>query len=460
MNTRILSLFLLLGLTVQPLFGQHLKRKANFGFQPLPLSDSLAQAQGLKEGGVLVGQVFPGTSFGNAGVQSDDILLAVNGHAIRGWADMTAAKEDLWGGTPLDIEVWRKGKRKRLKGTAVAKARETSDRWRVEYDEVAFDGGYLSMIVSRPKTPGPHPTIYFIPGYTCATVDNMSALHPYRKLLDSLAGLGYAIVRLEKPGLGDGPNPCNCTEIGFDKELAGFRAGWEHLVQYDFVDRERIFMLGHSMGGTEAPLLAAEDDIQPLGVAVYGTVYQSWYEYILAMLRFQMPRSGSQYLALEADIHEYTRLFYEHYVLDKPIQEILKNKHWKTLLERDFELNDQYDILYRRAWFWRELSQRSIVTAWANVDAHVLSMYGEADFEVFNPASMSGIADIVNQSHPGKGRYVSFPGTDHSMIQVGSMEKGVALKGSPEYRRYLMENYNYEVVQTLHQWMQEIMQKS
>ncbi len=454
----IFSALLCLGLLTTQVRGQHLNRRSNFGFQPLPLSDSLAEATGLPSTeGVLVGQVMPNSTFSSAGVAPGDIVLELNGMKITGWNDLPVAKQEMWGGKKVEMVVWRKGKRKSLTGTAVAIPRESSDRWQVEYDEVAFDGGYLSMIVTRPFSEGPHPTVYFIPGYTCATVDNLPGLHPYRKLLDSLAGLNYVVVRLEKPGMGDGPNPCNCVETGFEKELAAFRAGWDHLLNYDFVDRERIFMFGHSMGGTEAPLLAADGDVNPLGIAVYGTVYQSWYEYILAMLRFQEPRMGEDFLVFESDMQEYTKMFYEHYVLNRPLAEIIDNPTWKSLLERDFALNESGDILYRRSFFWRELSQRNVVKAWAKIDAHVLSLYGEADLEVFNPESMRGIAQIVNAYHPGKAEFVTFPGTDHSMIEVGSMEEGIALRGTPEYRRYLMERYNYDIVQTLHKWMQRVM---
>ncbi|MEM7039214.1 MAG: hypothetical protein AAF570_19720, partial [Bacteroidota bacterium] len=198
----------------------------------------------------------------------------------------------------------------------------------------------------------------------------------------------------------------------------------------------------------------------PRGIAVYGTFYQSWYEYILAMLRFQEARTGEDYLAFEADMEEYTKLFYKHYVEMEPLDKIISNPKWKALLERDFALTPQGDILYRRSVFWRELAGVPPAKAWAQLDAHVLSIYGEADFEVFNPASMSEIARIVNNYHPGKGTYKFLEGTDHSMIKVGSMDKGLELRGSPEYRNYLMNHFNYEVVTTLHEWIQNVLQGS
>lgn len=441
--------------------GQKLKRPGNFGFQPLVVNDSIAAAQGLESPhGILVGQVLPGSNSASVGIKPGDVVLEVNGIPIKSFNDMGIVKQDFWDGDAWTAVVWRDGKKEKLKGKIKGKPAETSEQWEVVYDEVPFDNGYLSAIVTKPRTPGPHPTIYFIPGYTCASVDNLPSFHPYRKMFDSLNALGYVIVRVEKPGMGRGPAPCQCNDIGFAKELEVFRAGWRHLLKYKFVDQEKVFIFGHSMGGIEAPFLASQEPVKPAGVAVYGVVYQSWYEYILAMLRFQEPRNGEDYVAFEKDMGEYTKLFYEHYVMHRPLEELIDNPTWKMLLERDFLMDEHLNLLGRHYKFFFELSKYDQVTPWAETESKVLSMYGEADFEVFNPGSMSEIALIVNQYHPGNGKFISIPGTDHSFIDVESMDKGVSLRGKPAYREYLFNRFNWKVVDELHLWMQEVMRGS
>ena len=454
---RILSLGIFAGFCLSAQ-GQRLKRPGNFGVQPIVVTDSIAAAHGLsKTQGILAGQVVPGSNFESAGIKAGDVVLEVNGLPFNSWGDMAVVKQNFWDGDAFSAVVWRDGKKEKLKGKITGKPAETSDKWEVMYDEVPFDGGHLSAIVTKPHSPGPHPTIYFIPGYTCASVDNLPPFHPYRKVFDSLNALGYVIVRVEKPGMGRGPAPCQCNDIGFGKELDAFRAGWRHLLEYDFVDREKVFIFGHSMGGIEAPFLASQEPVKPLGVAVYGVVYQSWYEYILAMLRFQEPRNGEDYVTFEKDMGEYTELFYEHYVKHRPLEELIENPTWKALLERDFFMDNHLNLLGRHYKFFFELAKHEYVTPWAETESHVLSMYGEADFEVFNPTSMSEITLIVNRYHPGKGKFVSLPGTDHSFIDVESMAEGVALRGSPKYRDYLFNRFNWKVVDELHLWMQEVM---
>jgi hypothetical protein len=326
----------------------------------------------------------------------------------------------------------------------------------VEYGTVPFKGGVLRSIMVAPRSQGPQPIVYFIPGYNCFSIDKLAPHHPYTKLIDSLVALGNRVYRVEKAGMGDGPNPCNCEEGGFEEELAAFTAGYEELRRQNQGREDNIFLFGHSMGGVQAPLMAAQNDFRPGGIAVYGTVFQTWYEYILAMLRFQEPRSGEDYLAFEKDMDEYVKLFYAHYVEFQPLAEILENARWKALLERDFLLDNEGNLLFRRAEYWQELARHHYAEAWAKVPCPVLSMYGEADFEVFDAFSMAEIARIVNAYHPGHGKFVEISGTDHGMIKVGPMEEALKVRNTPAYRDLLRNSFNYEIVEILDKWMDSL----
>lgn len=440
---------------------QHLRRLVSFGFQPVLVNDSIARVHALETSrGMLVSQVISGTSFAGMGVAVGDILLQLNGENMDAWPALMGIRADLAEGDKLTALVWRKGKEKRLRGTAVGRPREPATaQYEVIYGEAPFAGGHLRTLLNRPKSPGPHPTIYFLPGYPCSSLDGLNALHPYRKLIDSLARLDYLIFRVEKPGVGDGPHPCECETTGFDKELEVFAAGYDALVETEGVDPEQIFVFGHSMGGIQAPILASQGKIKPLGIAVYGIIFQSWYEYVLALLRFQQPRVGDDYLELEEKMKDYTQLMYAHYVELKPLEEIVQNARWKALLEKDFALDAAGNILYRRAFYWQEICRHNVTAAWANTESHVLSMFGEADFEVFNEFSMSEITRIVNAYHPGHAQFRSFPGTDHNFIQVGTAARGAELKGTPAYREYLATQFDYRVVTALHNWIQEVLEK-
>ncbi|MEM7040932.1 MAG: PDZ domain-containing protein, partial [Bacteroidota bacterium] len=198
LNTRTFSLLLLL-LTAQLLPAQHLVRRGSMGFQPIPVTDSIAKAHRLKSPqGLLVGNVRPNGTWAALKVEVGDIVLRIQDRQANDFPTLIDIRDQLQGGSDIEVVVWRKGKEKKLKGEVTPVPMEQStDRYEVMYEEAAFQTGYLRTIINKPRTPGPHPTIYFIPGYTCASVDNMNPIHPYRKLIDSLANLDYVIFRIE-----------------------------------------------------------------------------------------------------------------------------------------------------------------------------------------------------------------------------------------------------------------------
>jgi dienelactone hydrolase len=75
-------------------------------------------------------------------------------------------------------------------------------------------------------------------------------------------------MRVDKSGVGDSEGP-SCDSIGFEEELAGYRAALAALRSHPSVDPQGIYLLGISMGGVFAPLLA--QDTKVAGIVVWGT---------------------------------------------------------------------------------------------------------------------------------------------------------------------------------------------
>lgn len=443
-------------LSIHLCHAQNIQRRGRLGVQLEPATDSLAQALGLKEArGMLIRQVFPGATYANAGGKSGDVLLAVNGLPANPGNALQDALQTVREGQPARFTVWRDGKKAELEGAVAPIPYETSAASEVLYGEIPYKGGWLRTIVNKPNAPGPHPAIYFIPGYTCSSVESFSPIHPYRKLLDSLSGLGYAIFRVEKPGMGDNVNTGNCLELGFDNELEAYRVAYDAMRQYDFIDTDNIFIWGHSMGGVYAPIIAAET--QPRGVAVYGITHEVWVEYLLKMVRYQNPLLGHDYAETDRDVRTLYALLYEHYYLGKSSKELYQNPDYRKILDRDFAFDGEDQILYRHEDFWRELNAHNLSEAWAGFHGQVLSLYGEADMEAVNDEAQREIARIANAANPGHGAFKLVEGTDHSMIKVGSMEKGAKLRSTPEYREYLETKFNYDIVAMTHEWIQRVM---
>lgn len=447
------SLIIFLSLALISLSAQeNLRRKASIGIHPAPLEQKLVEKFGA---GVSISQVFPGTTAEAAGLKSGDILIAINGKKLTRMPVLFGISQKLREGDKLQLEIVRDGKKKSLKCMAVGRPFETSEFGEVIYDEVPFQGGILRTIINKPKQPGKRPTILFVPGYPCASYDGMSPIHPYRKLLDDFIKKGYVVMRVEKPGMGDGEFPKPCVELDIETENAAFEAGYQSLKNYDFVDTENIFVFGHSLGGLTAPMLASR--VNPKGVIVYGTVYEPWWEYLMRMLRVQNPLFGVDFVEHEKDMRVYHHLLYKQYVLqESPKALAAENEDFDRLLRRDFQWDGEDMIFGRHYHFWNSVNDLPLTEAWKNTACHVLSIFGEADVEALDPGNHQTIADIVNTYHPGKGKFVLLEGTNHSMIEVGSMKEGVALRNTPQMREYVKNHYNHKLTELCDEWMKEI----
>jgi dienelactone hydrolase len=61
-----------------------------------------------------------------------------------------------------------------------------------------------------------------------------------------------------------------CATIGCREELDGYRAALQALREHPTVDRDRIFLVGISLGGVFAPILANETPVA--GISAWGTI--------------------------------------------------------------------------------------------------------------------------------------------------------------------------------------------
>jgi len=77
---------------------------------------------------------------------------------------------------------------------------------------------------------------------------------------------GFCLFKIDKPGCGDSEGDCSQTD--FDTELAGYRAAFRALKNYDFIDSDQVYIFGSSNGGGFAPLVPetkAEEAIRAAG---------------------------------------------------------------------------------------------------------------------------------------------------------------------------------------------------
>ena len=139
--------------------------------------------------------------------------------------------------------------------------RETYPNVDVIYDSVtAPDGKRLRAIITKPhETKAKLPVIFLTGWLSCDSVEAPADTKDTIGLI--LRGLaqtpGFCLFKIDKPGCGDSEGDCSQTD--FDTELAGYRAAFRALKNYDFIDSSQIYIFGSSNGGGFAPLVPETD---------------------------------------------------------------------------------------------------------------------------------------------------------------------------------------------------------
>ncbi|MCE2982824.1 MAG: PDZ domain-containing protein, partial [Parachlamydia sp.] len=251
------------------LFSQSLQRKVQFGARVEYVTENGTS-------GCKVKQVARGTSVALKLLEKD--LIVKIGNSTFASTDEFSQKFLTYSpNQEVQLTVLRGKKKLVLKAKAAARPYETDDNATVIYDEVAYKGGQLRVIINKPFKENKMPAMLFIPGYTCSSIDDLPNYHPYKRIVDAYVDAGYVTLRVEKSGLGDSKNTPPCESCDLLDEIENFEVGLKKLKSLPYVDPNQIIIVGHSMGGIVAPAISAKNKVA--GVVVYGTTAKSWFEY-------------------------------------------------------------------------------------------------------------------------------------------------------------------------------------
>ena len=282
-----------------------------------------------------------------------------------------------------------------------------------EYGAVRTSGGYrLRAIVTRPSgAVGKLPAIFHTQAVSCGSLE---VPHDAKTTLGELAKRsGMVLIRIERAGTGDSEGPA-CSALDYNTEVRDYRHAFEQLAKHHWVDPDRIFIYGSSLGSTTAPLVAQGKKVA--GVVVQGGGAHTYLERMIAFDRQFLERSG-KYPPQQIHDEMIRRIsFHEQYLVGKKTPQQVEKEFpqlagvWESI-RGGAEAPPHYGRPY--AWHW-QAAEKNFPAAWAKIDAPVLVFYGE--FDQFEPVqSHQAIVDTVNGLRPGTARLVVLENIDHSL---------------------------------------------
>jgi pimeloyl-ACP methyl ester carboxylesterase len=187
----------------------------------------------------------------------------------------------------------------------------------VERANVPTQRGFPArLVISRPADREPKLGIVFIPWLSCDPVEVSGATDDgYIRFTRDLAQATRAVVvRVEKPGVDASPGPA-CATSALDDDFAAFRAGIEAVFRRPDVDTTRVFLVGGSIGGAFAVVLAADSRHRLRGVVSINSYARTWYEHMIDHERRRLRLSGAGLDSVDHTIRRFER-FYDGFLND------------------------------------------------------------------------------------------------------------------------------------------------
>ncbi len=410
-----------------------LPRASFLGVQAAPVSDEARSKLRLGSAeGVLVAGVVPGGSAEAAGLRADDVIVAIDNQPVTDPGQLVARIAPRRAGDRIFIRWVRDGEARSVEVMMKPRPYESAPDTRTEYGAIAVNQSLRRTIVTGPADGARHPAVLYMTGIGCFSQESLGVQSSEAQLLHGLARAGFITMRVEKSGIGDSQGPaCASPQADLRAETAAYLEGLKALKASPRVDPDRVFVLGLSIGGVHAPLIAQQVPVR--GVVVINTLAKPFIEYLLETRRRQGRLAGLGYD--EIDRRQRVGEWCNHAMLiegRRPDEVIAARPECRGSLE--------YAAPYTYMQQWAALD---ITAEWKRVNVPVLIVQGETDY-VATVADAPLLRDIIESFHPGRATLALIPGMDHFLTRAESMKASMTAP---------TEEFEPRVLQSVQAWL-------
>jgi pimeloyl-ACP methyl ester carboxylesterase len=296
---------------------------------------------------------------------------------------------------------------------------------------VAPHGERLRTIIAKPHdAKGKLPVIFVAGWLSCDSVEAPAGTKEATGLVfQGLAQTpGFCLFRIDKQGVGDSEGVC--AENDFESELAGYRAAFHALKNYEFIDTNQIYMLGISNGGGFAPLVpeTSAEQAQVRGYVSVGGWVKTWFEHMLEIERRRFGLMGKAPVEVNERLKGAATLYHEWLIKGRSVDEIVKEN--PQLANLWPEGADRGHLYGRPLNFYQQLQKLNLAEAWARVKVPSLILHGQYDW-IMSREDPELIAQYVNANRPATARFVEVPEMGHTFQHYLSLTDAFRDKAAP-----------------------------
>lgn len=420
------------------LYAQELPRRVFLGIRMDNLTADTRKVMGVNvPGGVLISGVLPASTAESAGFKSGDILLTINHKQVGNTNEVFAALAGYQAGDALQYELLRNNKAIKGKGVFRSFPKESYQDLEMIYTAVNAVSGTQRVMITKPKTTAKLPAVVFIGGIGCYSLDNaLDTLRSESQLLNNISRSGFLCARPEKPGMGDNAKHSKpCSEVSFEEELDGYVQTVLALKKRTDVDSTAIYLIGHSMGGVFAPLVAQRTGIK--GIIAYGTIGCNFLEHLAKTRRTIAEANEWTPEETDAYIKNFCECVSVIYTEKMSTEEAAKKKP---------ECSDHIALFdLRSRAYMNELFALNIAGAWKPFTGKALLVWGESDY-ISARDDHRILTDAINYYHSGNAQLLTIPHADHGMQVAASFNAATKRSGpyQPEVGKAMLNWLNVQ----------------
>src|SRR4051812_213451 len=332
-----------------------------------------------------------GGSAATAGMKAGDVVTRMDGTPVGSAGEFVAAARALRAGDVATIDVVRAGNPVQMRVPVSPKPPERAPGVDVAYGEVSVDGHLRRTLLAAPQgKAGRLPGVLFVTGIGCFSQEISDPRDPVAQLLHGITRAGFATIRVEKSGQGDSQGPaCNSPAADLEAEVRGYVAGLRALKRDARVDPDKVFIVGLSIGGVEAPLIEREEKVR--GVVAINTAAKPFMEYWIETMRRQRTLGGMAPDEVDAVTAVGLRCSYAVLMEHQLPQDVVK---------RSPECREEVQFPAPHT-FMQQWAALNIAQAWKRVDSPVLVVVGKSDY-VATYADSPYLVDMLNTYRPGR----------------------------------------------------------
>lgn len=157
-------------------------------------------------------------------------------------------------------------------------------------------GGWpLPGTLTMPNGKGPFPAVVLVHGSGPHDRDEtIGPNRPFRDLGRGLASRGIAVLRYEKRSRAHAKRAASVPDITVKEEVVDDAVAAVQLLHKDErIDRSRVFVLGHSLGGTVAPRIARQAPDQVAGLILMAGAVRPVHELMIDQIRYLAKSDGT-----------------------------------------------------------------------------------------------------------------------------------------------------------------------